>query len=248
MTRFTRSGNGKYVVQGKSYDMLIGTRAQVWHGTAFKTSGGLTKTHIMQNKNGRIVSRSKHSQAKKDNRLVRAGYGTKKGTFGFVKLSKGKSKRGGGSDSTNTNSSNSNSSGSNANLMKLAVASKMSGSDSGAGYSSGIGSKKGGAGPMNNNNTSSSSSSDNNMAKLAVASKMSNSDSNSDSSNNVMKMAAASKMSGNSSGPTKGGRGRRRKGTRKMKGGMYALSPHSYNGKNVGTSGVDVQFLAGNAG
>ena len=59
-------------------------------------------------------------------------------------------------------------------------------------------------------------------------------------------MAAASKMSGNSNGPTKGGR--RRKGTRKMRGGMYALSPHTYNGKGVGTSGVDVQFVAGNAG
>ena len=45
----------------------------------------------MQNKAGRIVSRSKHNTAKKDNRLVKSGYGTKKGTFGFVKLGVSKS-------------------------------------------------------------------------------------------------------------------------------------------------------------
>ena len=86
MTRFTRSSNGKYIVSGKSFDMLIGTRAQVWHGTAYKTTGGLTKNDIMQNKNGRIVSRSKHASAKKERRLIKAGYGTQKGKFGAVKL------------------------------------------------------------------------------------------------------------------------------------------------------------------
>jgi hypothetical protein len=92
MTRFTKSAHGKYIVSGKSFDMLIGTRAQVWHGTAYKTSGGLTKSHIMQNKNGRIVSRSKHASAKKERRLIKAGYGTQKGKFGAVKLH-GKSMR-----------------------------------------------------------------------------------------------------------------------------------------------------------
>jgi hypothetical protein len=93
MTRFTRTVNGKCVVNGKTFDMLIGTRAQVWHGTAYKTTGGLTKSNIMKNKSGRIVSKSKYNSAKKDNRLVKAGYGTKKGKFGFVKLN-GTSKRG----------------------------------------------------------------------------------------------------------------------------------------------------------
>ena len=92
MTRFTKSAHGKYIVSGKSFEMLIGTRAQVWHGTAYKTSGGLTKSHIMQNKNGRIVSRSKHASAKKERRLIKAGYGTQKGKFGAVKLH-GKSSR-----------------------------------------------------------------------------------------------------------------------------------------------------------
>ena len=86
MTRYTKSSSGKYLVSGQSFEQLFGSRAQVWHGTAYKTSGGLTKTHLMMNKHGRVVSRAKHSTAKRENRLVKAGYGTKKGKFGFVKL------------------------------------------------------------------------------------------------------------------------------------------------------------------
>ena len=46
----------------------------------------------MQNKSGRIVSKEKHATAKKEMRLVKAGYGSKKGKFGFVKLGNGKGK------------------------------------------------------------------------------------------------------------------------------------------------------------
>ena len=88
MTKFSRTSNGKYAVSGKTYDALIGTRAQVWHGTAYKTSGGLTHSHLMKNKSGRIVSKAKHVSAKKDKRLIKAGYLTKKGHFGFVKKGK----------------------------------------------------------------------------------------------------------------------------------------------------------------
>jgi len=128
MTRFTRNAHGKPVFNGHSYEMTFGSRAQVWHGTAYKTSGGLTKSHLIKNKAGHIVSKSKHTSAKKEKRLVKAGYGTKKGKFGFVKLGK---------------------------TMK--------------------------------------------------------------------------------------------KGSRKHRGGMSALNPSSYDGKGVGTSGVDLQFIAGNA-
>ena len=113
--------------------MLVGTRAQVWHGTAYKTTGGLCKSDLMQNKSGRIVSKAKHNSAKREKRLVKAGYLTKKGQFGFVK---------------------------NGKSMK---------------------------------------------------------------------------------------KGRKGKGSRKMRGGMYALSPSDYDGKGVGTSGVNLQFTAGNA-
>ena len=133
MTKYSRTSTGKYSVSGRTYEVLIGTRAQVWHGTAYKTTGGLTKDDLMQNKAGRIVSKSKHHTAKREKRLVKAGFLTKKGHFGFIK--NGKSMR-----------------------------------------------KK-----------------------------------------------------------------RGRKGSRKMRGGMSALSPSDYDGQGVGTSGVDLQFVAGNA-
>ena len=69
---------------GRNFDQLIGSRAQVWHGTAYKTTGGLTKSNLMMS-HGRIVSLKKHKTAKKEKRLEKAGYFTKKGQFGFVK-------------------------------------------------------------------------------------------------------------------------------------------------------------------
>jgi hypothetical protein len=99
MTKFSRTSTGKYSVSGKSFDVLIGTRAQVWHGTAYKTTGGLCKSDLMQNKAGRIVSKAKHMSAKREKRLVKAGFLTKKGQFGFVKngksMKKGRKMRGG---------------------------------------------------------------------------------------------------------------------------------------------------------
>tara|TARA_B110000971_G_scaffold175308_1_gene180519 strand:- start:1878 stop:2921 length:1044 start_codon:yes stop_codon:yes gene_type:complete len=62
----------------------IGSRAQVMHGKAQKTSGGLTKKQLKYNKQGKIVSRKASALATKNNRLVKAGYVTKKGKFGSV--------------------------------------------------------------------------------------------------------------------------------------------------------------------
>jgi hypothetical protein len=59
-----------------------GSRAQVMHGTAKKTSGGLTKSQLKYNKQGKIVSKKASALAKKNNRLVKAGYVTRKGVFG----------------------------------------------------------------------------------------------------------------------------------------------------------------------
>jgi hypothetical protein len=58
----------------------IGTRAQVWHGTAKKTPGGLTKINLMKNKHGRIVSKRKHASGKKTIKHLKSlGYVAKKG-------------------------------------------------------------------------------------------------------------------------------------------------------------------------
>jgi ABC-type transport system substrate-binding protein len=60
----------------------IGSKAEVFHGTAKHTSGGLTKAHLMKTSKGRIVSRKKHAAGKKAiQRLFKAGYKPTKGTF-----------------------------------------------------------------------------------------------------------------------------------------------------------------------
>ena len=86
----------------------VGTRAQVWHGTACHTSGGLLKKDLIMNKHGRIVSRKKHHSEKKNiiSRLFKKGYKPFKGKFGVSKghgdygsrssFKSYKSKRGGG--------------------------------------------------------------------------------------------------------------------------------------------------------
>jgi hypothetical protein len=64
----------------------VGTKAQVYHGTAKHTSGGLTRKDLMKTKKGRIVSRRKHAAGKKAlARLRKAGYKAKKGTFKLFK-------------------------------------------------------------------------------------------------------------------------------------------------------------------
>jgi hypothetical protein len=63
-------------------EQTFGSKAQVWHGTAKKTSGGLTKSNLMKNKHGRIVSRRKHNMGKKSiKHLRKMGYIAKKGKF-----------------------------------------------------------------------------------------------------------------------------------------------------------------------
>ena len=64
----------------------VGTKAQVYHGTAKHTSGGLTRKHLMKTKKGRIVSRKKHAAGKRAlKNLVKAGFKAKKGKFTLFK-------------------------------------------------------------------------------------------------------------------------------------------------------------------
>ena len=67
-------------------EVNIGSKAQVFHGTAKRTSGGLKKADLMKTKAGRIVSRKKHALGKKAiQRLFKAGYKPKKGSFKVMK-------------------------------------------------------------------------------------------------------------------------------------------------------------------
>jgi hypothetical protein len=62
--------------------MTVGSKAQVYHGTADRTAGGLKKEDLMQTAKGRIVSKKQHAAGLKAiQRLRAAGYVAKKGEF-----------------------------------------------------------------------------------------------------------------------------------------------------------------------
>ena len=74
----------------------VGTKAQVFHGTAKHTSGGLMKKDLMKTKKGRIVSKKKYAAGKRAIKTLRKmGYVAKKGKFTLFK--KGKTMKKGGS-------------------------------------------------------------------------------------------------------------------------------------------------------
>lgn len=59
-----------------------GSKAEVFHGSAKHTTGGLKKKDLMKTRSGRIVSRRKHAAGKHAiKRLFSAGYKPKKGSF-----------------------------------------------------------------------------------------------------------------------------------------------------------------------
>lgn len=85
MKKILKESDGKYHIKGHVYDELIGSRAKVWHRTAYKTKYGLTKEDLLKTKRGKIVSKRKSQTAKKEKRLEKHGYFTVKGKFGAVK-------------------------------------------------------------------------------------------------------------------------------------------------------------------
>lgn len=75
-----------------AFDRKIGSRAEVFHGRAEKTTGGLRRKDLMKNKRGEIVSVKKHRTAKREKRLEKHGYFAEKGKFGYVKKTPKRSK------------------------------------------------------------------------------------------------------------------------------------------------------------
>jgi hypothetical protein len=90
--RHDKGSDGKYHINGKKYDMLEGSRAQVMHDTAYKTAGGLTKGHLKMN-HGRIVSIKKSNLAKTQKHLK--GHLQPKGSGVFGASSKKGNKKSG---------------------------------------------------------------------------------------------------------------------------------------------------------
>jgi hypothetical protein len=70
-----------------------GSRAEVMHGVAEMTTGRCRKSHFFKNKHGEIVSKKLSLRAKKEKRLEKAGYFTKKGQFGAFKKDKTSKKK-----------------------------------------------------------------------------------------------------------------------------------------------------------
>jgi hypothetical protein len=65
----------------------VGSKLEVFRGSARHTSGGLTKKDLMKHK-GRIISRKKHAAGKKAiKHLFALGYKPKKGSFTLMRKS-----------------------------------------------------------------------------------------------------------------------------------------------------------------
>ncbi len=111
----------------------VGSKAEVFHGTAKHTSGGLHKKDLMKHK-GRIVSRKKHAAGKKAiQRLFKAGYKPTKGTFKAMRKGMGKTRRSrGGANTMSGTASGSTAAFTNLGIGSPAMASLL-GSSSGSG-------------------------------------------------------------------------------------------------------------------
>jgi len=90
--RHDRQPDGKYHIGSQKYDMLEGSRAQVWHETAYQTPGGLKKSQLKMN-NGRIVSKKKSELAKTQKHLKGHLQPKGSGVFGTVTKKSGTKKR-----------------------------------------------------------------------------------------------------------------------------------------------------------
>ena len=67
--RQDRAADGFFHRDGQLYELLEGTRIDVWQGKAYKTSGGLIKKDLLINKDGKIVSKCKYIDAIRNNHL-----------------------------------------------------------------------------------------------------------------------------------------------------------------------------------
>ena len=89
------------------HSQRVGSRRQVWNGTAMETSGGLKRGDLFKDKYGNLKSKKASKKAKRNNNLKKAGYTTVKGKFGAVKISE-KGKKGSKKRSTKKSKKRSN--------------------------------------------------------------------------------------------------------------------------------------------
>ena len=70
MKRCNRQTDGLFYIGGKAYEILLGTRQEVWDGIAYKTAGQLIKSDLTIGSNGNVVSKKKFVSATKENRIM----------------------------------------------------------------------------------------------------------------------------------------------------------------------------------
>jgi hypothetical protein len=65
----TKCKDGMYHIGGNAFEMLRSTRADVWNGKAYQTTGGVPKSGLMINNSGKIVSKIKSILGHKNNKF-----------------------------------------------------------------------------------------------------------------------------------------------------------------------------------
>ena len=63
----TKNKDGLYHIDGNEYEILRGTREEVWNGKSYQTTGGVPKSGLIINKAGKIVSKAKSVEGHKNN-------------------------------------------------------------------------------------------------------------------------------------------------------------------------------------
>ena len=69
LKRRDKGADGFFHIDGRLFELLEGTRADVWNGKAYQTAGGLIKKDLLINKDGKIVSKSKSIEGTINNKL-----------------------------------------------------------------------------------------------------------------------------------------------------------------------------------
>lgn len=70
LKRITKNKEGNYVIEGKTYEKLSGSRNEVWSEKAYRTSGNLVKSDLMMNQKGAIISKKKSISESINNRFT----------------------------------------------------------------------------------------------------------------------------------------------------------------------------------
>jgi len=70
MKKYNKQKDGYYHIHEFKYEKLNGSRNEVWQNIAYRTSGGLIKEDLLENRNGKIISKNKHIDSSNNNHLA----------------------------------------------------------------------------------------------------------------------------------------------------------------------------------